>query len=53
MRTEHKRHIITVGHSFEEIGYMTCEVIRKYGSRLLELHIDYDGIYFTTVEYIS
>jgi hypothetical protein len=53
MKTSHKRHIITAGESYEDIGYCVAELIRKYGHKLTELYIDCDGVYFTTIEYIK
>jgi len=53
MKSDHKRHIITAGHSYDEIGYCLCELVRKYGDKISELYVDCDGIYFTTIEYIK
>lgn len=53
MKTEHRRQIITAGYEPEEVAEVLYNLVRRYGNKILELNVDCDGIYFTTIEYIK
>ena len=53
MKTIHRRNIMVAGYEPDEIAEILYNLVNRYGSRIIELNMDCDGLEFTTTEYIK